>query len=73
MSVPVYGLKSGPSEPCVLRPPEGQNINQYLTRLYEMLYQLARMNDKDLFVERLDNLQQEINTVVNNSSFSRKT
>jgi hypothetical protein len=29
-----------------------------------MLYQLSRMNDKDTFIERLDNLQQEIQTVI---------
>jgi hypothetical protein len=63
MSLPIYGGKSS-NEPCVLRPPEGQDINPYLSRLYGMLYQLSRMNDKDTFIERLDNLQQEIQTVI---------
>jgi hypothetical protein len=72
MSRPIYGSSTSNTGSCILRPPEGQDINTYLTRLYSILYQLNGENDKDKFNVRILQLQSEIQTVINNQYLNRK-
>lgn len=65
MSTQTYGPTTNPA-PCIATIPENQDINPYLQRLYNMLYALSRTNDKTQFLERVDNLQQEVRTVIEN-------
>jgi hypothetical protein len=65
MARPIYGITTNPG-PCIVTPPEGHDVAPYIQRLYQMLYALSRSNDKTQFLDRVDNLQTEIRTVIDN-------
>jgi|Laugrefabdmm15dn_1035133.scaffolds.fasta_scaffold390156_1 hypothetical protein len=49
---------------CKTTPPPGQNINEYLLRLRDILGQLAAINDKEKAIERLELMINSIKEIV---------
>jgi hypothetical protein len=62
MSNPIYGLKKDDSSKYEI--PNELNVNLYLTTLKSILSQLASSNDKDRAITRIELLQAQLNSVI---------
>jgi hypothetical protein len=51
-------------ESCKTRPPPGQDINEYLARLNDILQQLSSSNNKSRSIERIDLMIENVKEVV---------
>lgn len=49
---------------CKTKPPSGQDVNQYLVQLNDILEQLSRQNNKTTTIERIDLMLSSLREIV---------
>ena len=50
--------------PCKTTPPPGQDVNQYLVQLNDILQQLSQQNNKTASIERIDLMLSSLRSIV---------